>query len=248
MSAWFGRAVGTCHPWPVSAQLTRTYRIAMMLATPFVRWWGRMQVEGLETIPAEGPLLVIGNHDSHWDPLVVGVAGVRNRQIRALAKASLWNNPVLAKILDGMGQIPIKRGSADLEALDSAIRELKGGTCIGVFPEGTISRGARLRARSGAGRLALAVPETQVVCVAVSGVVDIVRFPKRPRIRVVFFRPESGQPQPDENPTRMMVRMVAEIREIAPVAVAGRSKKAAKFRAAVAAASAASAEPSAGSN
>jgi 1-acyl-sn-glycerol-3-phosphate acyltransferase len=58
--------------------------------------------------------------------------------------------------------------------------------------------------------------------VRVTGTTDIVRFPRRPRIGVHFFRPESGQPQPDENPARLGKRLLAEIREGAPPVAAGR--------------------------
>lgn len=211
--------------------MTRTYRAVMAVATPIVRHWGRLEVVGLEHLPTDGPVLAVGNHDSYWDPVVVGVAAKRQRQIRALAKSSMWKNPLLGKVLDGMGQIPIERGKGDAHAMDTAIAELGGGTCIGIFPEGTISRGQRLRARSGAGRLALAVPGTTIVSVAVTGSVDIVRFPKRPRIRVEFFLPGGGQAQPGESASAVTVRVVEEIRERAPITIPGRRRTAAKYRA-----------------
>lgn len=205
------------------AKLTPMYRFAMTVCTPTVRWWGRLRVEGLEHLPADGPLLVVGNHDSHWDPVVIGVAGVRHRQIRALAKAEMWRKPVLRRILDGMGQIPILRGAGDAGALDAATAELQGGACIGIFPEGTLSRGTDLRARSGVGRLAENVPESQVVCVAVTGVVDIVRGPlRRPRIRCVFFPPTGGGLRPAESRTDFAQRLLDEIRAQAPRVPAGR--------------------------
>ncbi|HSY14763.1 MAG TPA: lysophospholipid acyltransferase family protein [Jatrophihabitantaceae bacterium] len=211
-----------------------TYRTVMVVATPFVRWWGRLEATGVPEVPGTGPLLIIANHDSQWDPVVIGSALVGRRQIRALAKASLWKNKVVAWVLDNMGQIPIDRGRGDLEALDAAVRKLEGGACIGIFPEGTISRGKVLRARSGGGRLAQAVPGTRIVACAVTGAVDIVRFPKRPRITVRFFEPASGQVKPGESSIAIMKRVTAEIRELAPPAIAGRSKTAAKSRQAIA--------------
>jgi len=165
------------------------YRLVMAVCAPLVRWWGRLEVSGLEHLPSSGPVLIAGNHDSYWDPVAIGEAGLKRRQIRALAKSSLWKNPVLGKILDGMGQIPIDRGKGDSGALDRAIDELRAGACIGIFPEGTRSRGRELRARSGFGRIAKAVPEAQIVSCTVQGTVDIARFPRRPRIRVCFFTP-----------------------------------------------------------
>ncbi|HWF50927.1 MAG TPA: lysophospholipid acyltransferase family protein [Solirubrobacteraceae bacterium] len=215
--------------------MTRTYQATMTLASPVIRGWGRLAVAGLDALPTEGPTLVIGNHDSYWDPVAIGVAGLPRRQIRALAKSTLWKAPPLGWILDGMGQIPIVRGGGDTQALDVAIRELAEGACIGVFPEGTISRGTRLRARSGAGRLALAVSEAQIVCATVRGTVDIVRVPKRPQIEVKFFAPSGGQAQPGESAAELTVRLMDEIRSRAPVAIPGRRRTAARYRASAAA-------------
>jgi 1-acyl-sn-glycerol-3-phosphate acyltransferase len=212
-------------------QMTRTYRTVMTVAEPVIRLWGQLEVTGLEELPSEGPTLMIGNHDSYWDPVAVGVAALPRRQVRALAKSTLWKAPPLAWVLDGMGQIPIVRGGGDTQALDAAVSELAAGACIGVFPEGTISRGTLLRARSGAGRLALAVPEARIVCVAVTGTVDIIRVPKRPHIRVEFFAPAGGRPRPQESASELIVRVMAEIRTRAAVVIPGRRRTAARYRA-----------------
>lgn len=189
----------------------------MAVGRPFVAAWGQLEVEGLEALPAAGPALVVGNHDSHWDPIAVGVAAIRRRQIRALAKSTLWDVRGLGPVLDGMGQIPIERGAGDARAMAAAIEELRKGACIGVFPEGTRSRGEVLRARSGVGRLALEVPEAKLVCVAIQGTSDMTGFPRRPRLRTRFFEPAGGQARPGEEPAELAARLVAEIREtVAP--------------------------------
>lgn len=208
------------------AKLTLMYRLVMLIAGPIVRWWGRLTVTGLDQVPRTGPLLLIANHDSHWDPVVIGVAARPVRQIRALAKSALWKNPIMAWVLDGMGQIPIQRGTSDTDALQNAVDELRGGHCIGVFPEGTISRGVELRARSGAGRIAQSVPEATIVSCRVTGSTDIVRFPKRPRMRVDFWVSEAGKPgREGVYPTALMRRMMSEIRDGAPFVAAGRRRK-----------------------
>jgi 1-acyl-sn-glycerol-3-phosphate acyltransferase len=202
---------------------TRTYRFAMAVNRPVARW-GRLQVEGLESVPESGPLLILGNHDSHWDPIMVGIAAQEKRQIRALAKSDLWKVRGLGPVLDGMGQIPIERGKGDKQALARAIEALRGGICIGVFPEGTRSRGKVLRARSGVARLALEVPEAHVTLVAVEGTSDLTGFPRRPRIRVRFFNPAGGQPRPDEDPAELSARLLAEIRELVPPSISYRKR------------------------
>ncbi len=208
---------------PAAEPFTSTYRIAMAVCVPLVSLWGRLQVEGLEVLPRGGPTLVVANHDSQTDPLAVGVAARHRRQIRALAKRSLWDKPGLGRVLDGMGQIPIERAAGDAGALVNAIEALRGGSCIGVFPEGTVSVGRRLRARSGVGRLALEVPEARLVCAVVEGCPDFARFPKRPRVRVRFFEPASGQTDPSETAVGLSERLLAELRAVAPPVDAGRN-------------------------
>jgi 1-acyl-sn-glycerol-3-phosphate acyltransferase len=205
---------------------TRTYRIAMAVNLP-VAAWGRLEVSGVETLPASGPILVVGNHDSHWDPVMIGFAARKRRMIRALAKSQLWDVRGLAPVLNGMGQIPIVRGAGDAQALANAIEALREGSCVGVFPEGTRSKGREMRARSGVGRLALEVPEAHVSCVAVSGTSDLTGFPRRPKIKVRFFDPAGGQPRADEDPGELSARLLAEIRAITPPTISYRKRQAA---------------------
>ena len=193
------------------------YRAAMAVFTPVVKWWGRLEVSGLEHLPEDGPILLAGNHDSYWDPIAVGIAGQPRRQIRALAKSTLWKNAALGKVLDGMGQIPIDRGKGDAHALDRAVEELQNGRCIGVFPEGTRTRGRILRARSGFGRLAEKVPDAHIRCVTIEGTTIVGQFPKRPKIRVRFFTPSGGGLQPGESAGELSVRLLEEIRGHAPI-------------------------------
>jgi 1-acyl-sn-glycerol-3-phosphate acyltransferase len=194
----------------------------MALSAPYAAWWGRMRVEGLELIPDSGPVLLAGNHDSQMDPIAIGVAARKRRQIRALAKAELWDVRGLPPILNGMRQIPIERGKGDRGALDKAVEALRAGACIGIFPEGTRSKGRELRARSGIGHLAAAVPETTIVCVAVSGTTDYARFPKRPSVAVRFFLPAEGDYRADEDPSEFAARLIREVRQHAPIARSGR--------------------------
>ena len=198
------------------------YRLAMGVSRPVIAGWGRLEVVGRDVLPESGPLLIAGNHDSYYDTVSAGVAALPRRQIQALAKEELWKFPGLAPVLNGMGQIPIRRGAGDSGAFDRAVAELRAGACIGIFPEGTRSKGEVLRARSGFGRLAQAVPEAEIVLVAITGTTDFFRFPKRPAVRVEFFRPESGQHVEGETPAELSTRLMAEIRAKAPPARLGR--------------------------
>jgi 1-acyl-sn-glycerol-3-phosphate acyltransferase len=114
----------------------------------------RIEVEGGEHIPASGPAILAANHESLADPFFIGVA--TTRPIHWMAKAELWNNPILARIMDWFETFPIERGGGDSGALRHGIKLLEEGAVLGIFPQGT-SRPRRDRPyMRGAARLALA--------------------------------------------------------------------------------------------
>jgi len=183
----------------------------------WLRWWVRLEASGLENLPSRGSALVVANHDAWLDPLVIiEVMMWRERQLRFLAKSSLWKWRILAWILDRTAQIPVHRGESNTAAVKAAVESLARGETVGIFPEGTLSRGQNLRARNGVGRLALACPDSPVVLATVTGSTDLKRFPKRPRVRVEFFLPAGGQARPDEDPAELAHRFLEEIRTRAP--------------------------------
>jgi len=194
----------------------KLYQTVRLILRP-LRWWARLRVKGLEYLPARGAALIISNHDSWLDPLAIIESMMwKERQLRFLAKHSLWKFKPLAWILDEADQIPIRRGEGDTAALDAAVEALGRGEMIGVFPEGTLSRGTNLRARRGVSRLALASPGVPIVLVAVTGSTEVKRFPRRPRVTVEFFEPSAGPLGPEEDPQDFSQRLLDEIREKAP--------------------------------
>ncbi|HRV59554.1 MAG TPA: lysophospholipid acyltransferase family protein, partial [Solirubrobacterales bacterium] len=149
------------------------YQTVRLILRP-LRWWARIQVKGLEHLPGKGGALIVSNHDSWLDPLAIIEAMMwKQRQLRFLAKHTLWKFRPLAWILDEAAQIPIRRGESDTAALEAAVDAAGRGETIGIFPEGTLSRGTNLRARRGISRLARACPGTPVVLVAVTGGTDL---------------------------------------------------------------------------
>ena len=111
-------------------------------------------------LPRHGGVLLVMNHVSHLDPVFDAVLVHRNERVpRFLAKSSLWQVPVLGKILTGAGQIPVYRGTADAQkALQAGHDGLKTGKAIVIYPEGTITKdpdGWPMASRTGVARLAL---------------------------------------------------------------------------------------------
>jgi len=116
----------------------------------FCRW----EIEGLENLPERGPVIVVANHVSYWDPIAVGSA--LPRHVFFMAKKELFSYPVLGHILRWLGAFPVNRGRPDRAALKRAFTLLKDGEVLGIFPEGTRSKtGEMLTPYNGAAYLAL---------------------------------------------------------------------------------------------
>ena len=95
----------------------------------------RVEVIGKENVPKEGPVIFCGNHRTYLDPpVIVTTAG---RDMRFLAKDELRKNKLLAFLGVVFDEIYVKRDSKDITAMKEALKTLKSGGCIGLFPEGT---------------------------------------------------------------------------------------------------------------
>ena len=126
----------------------------VLLMTTKHRW-----IDG-EKIPAEGGVLLVVNHISEVDPLVVAhLVWDHGRIPRYLAKAGLFKNWFLGRFFRSAGQIPVERATKSaVGAFDAAVAGVRAGKCLVVYPEGTITRDPDLWpmvGKSGAARIAL---------------------------------------------------------------------------------------------
>jgi 1-acyl-sn-glycerol-3-phosphate acyltransferase len=104
----------------------------------------RIDASDLEQVPAQGPLLLVGNHINFLDAPVM-YTHLQPRPLTGFVKAETWDNPVMALLFNIWGGIPIKRGVLDLAALDMAFEALRQGKIVAVLPEGTRSGDGRLK-------------------------------------------------------------------------------------------------------
>ena len=79
-----------------SPTLRPAYRAVVTVGTPLMRW-ARLEVSGLDCLPPRGPVLMVADHDSYWDPIAIAVAARKVREIQALAKSSLWNDKLVGR-------------------------------------------------------------------------------------------------------------------------------------------------------
>jgi len=135
----------------------RTYRLAIRLFGTLFRVMGyRFDVRGVEHIPTDGPAVVAGNHIGFLDFTFVGYAArPRGRHIRFMAKRSVFELPVVGRLMRAMHHVPVDRMHG-ASAYRRALRLLDAGQVVGVFPEATISRSWLLKPfRRGAAGLAV---------------------------------------------------------------------------------------------
>jgi 1-acyl-sn-glycerol-3-phosphate acyltransferase len=192
----------------------------------FIQCFTRVDVDGLENVPASGPLILAANHVSNADPplMAAWLTPALGRPIHWMAKAEALDWPVAGWFMRQNGAFGVHRGAADTEAFRVARAVLDDGRVLGAFPEGTRSPTAALqRAKDGVTLLAL---RTGAPILPI-GVVGTDRF--WPRGRVVWgvggrlsmrvgeafvlertIGPDGRKESLDEVTTRVMLR-VAEL-------------------------------------
>ena len=147
----------------------------------------RFEVLGLENFPKEGGVLLCSNHIHALDPPVVGMTAPRT--VHFMAKEELFKLPVLGPILPKVNAFPVKRGMTDREALRTALKVLKSGEVVGLFPEGTRSTdGILKKGLSGAGFFALRGNADVVPC-AIIGPYKMFR-----KVQIVYGKPILMEP------------------------------------------------------
>lgn len=99
-----------------------------------------VEVEGLENIPDDGACVLCANHLSNRDPFYIAIR-VRNRRLHFMAKAELFRFRPMAAFMRGLMAFPVDRGHNDLNAVRTALKLLADGHILGVFPQGTRSKG-----------------------------------------------------------------------------------------------------------
>ena len=133
--------------------------VAIVLVYPFASLMFRLRYRHADRLPARGPVLVVANHVSIFDPIACArLVFDSGRMPHFLAKESVFKG-VLAPLLRSAGQIPVARFSADAHsALDAARADLAAGNVIVIYPEGSVTRDPDwwpMQARTGVARLAL---------------------------------------------------------------------------------------------
>jgi len=167
------RIAATIRGWPVT-HFDRSEGVSKILGRELQEWGrpfmrqeivtpnARIEVDGLENIPETGPAILVFNHRSYFDPMVMGVVIAKTgRNVRGLGKKEVFDVPLVGRLMKASGGIRVDRGTGSDEPLDAAIAAVEAGELLMVAPEGTIPRGPAffdpvLQGRWGAARIAAA--------------------------------------------------------------------------------------------
>jgi len=118
------------------------YSVAQMLTRLTCVLAFRMRAFGIGNVPRRGRVVLASNHQSFLDPVLVGVP--LPRELRYMARRSLFRRPRFARLLRALGGLAVRRGAADLGAIRAGIGLLRAGQGLVLFPEGTRSADGRV--------------------------------------------------------------------------------------------------------
>jgi 1-acyl-sn-glycerol-3-phosphate acyltransferase len=172
----------------------------------------RFTVSGRENIPQSGGAVIAANHASYLDPPAVGIS--MPRKLNFMAKAELFQIPILGPIIKALGAFPVRRASGDKTALVNALKLLADGQLMGIFPQGRRASNQELALRGGAVFLALKA-QVPLIPVAVLGSdrawgMDR-KFPRPTKIRVVIGKPIIVPPLDPKRRQKQMAEINSEL-------------------------------------
>lgn len=127
---------------PVSLLLYHLFKWSVV--SPMLHAYFRGRIYGVENVLRKGPLIVVANHASDFDPPIL--SNCVGRPVSFMAKEELFRVPVLGQAIRAYGAYPVKRGSADRSAIRAAMAQLEAGWAVGIFLQGTRTPDARIPA------------------------------------------------------------------------------------------------------
>jgi 1-acyl-sn-glycerol-3-phosphate acyltransferase len=150
-----------------------------------------LKVYGAYHVPKTGGALVISNHQSYLDPVILALG--LDRTLNYMAKSQLFKNPVFAWLIRSLNAFPVEQGAGDIGAVKESIARLQGGFLLNVFPEGSRTEDGEILPMEKGVALLIRRAKVPVVPAVITGSFEAwPKSRKRPRsypIRVVYGPP-----------------------------------------------------------
>ena len=177
-----------------------------------------MDVKGLEHFPDRGPVILAANHVTSFD--VFHMQFSVPRPIFFMGKAELFKNPVMDVFLRNLSGFPVKRREKDQWAMRHAAKILQRGQTLGMFPEGTRSKGRGLAvAKTGTARLAIEAGCPILPMAVIGSDQFFSHFPRRTRVQITLLPPLL--PKTGESPLALTDRLMFTLAQGLPEEMRG---------------------------
>lgn len=165
-------------------------------------------------VPRAGGLLILANHISDLDPVVVQAACPRH--IHFMAKSELFEMRVLGRVIRWFRAFPVRRGEPDKAAIRRAVELLKSGQAVCVFPEGRLSEDGRLQPILPGVALIARMAEARVICCGVRGTQRVIPYGQMaPRPALSWVSAHWGEPfDVERDAEAFLVRVNDELRRL----------------------------------
>jgi 1-acyl-sn-glycerol-3-phosphate acyltransferase len=176
----------------------------------------RMRWRNLDRIPATGGVIIVINHISHIDTILMArVVWQSGRIPRFLVKNTMFSRPGLGAIFRGAKQIPVFRGTTDAaNSLSAAVEALRAGEAIVIYPEGTVTKDPAqwpMRGKTGAARLALLAPDIPIIPIGQWGAEEVAKHRFRPLVQATVGPPVDLSRFRDAEPTGPVLREMTDV-------------------------------------
>jgi 1-acyl-sn-glycerol-3-phosphate acyltransferase len=184
---------------PKAAKLTLwqnifVFGLARFISRTVMTVCGRATAKDASRFPRKGGVLIVANHCSDCDPLMVQMSCPRN--VIFMAKAELFEMKLLASLMRAGNTFPVKRGEPDRAALRLSAEFLKLDQALCIFPEGQISEDGNLQEIKPGVALIVRMAQPQVICLGMKGTQGVIPYGKvTPRISPHRVKSRWGQPR-----------------------------------------------------
>lgn len=143
------------------------------VVSPMLHTYFQGRVYGVENVPRRGPLVVVSNHASYFDPPILSCC-VR-RPVAFMAKEELFRVPILKQAIQLYGAYPVSRGAADRNAIRAALKCLEDGWATGVYLDGNRTPDGRIVAPKRGAALLAAKAQAPLLPVSLWGTQGILK-------------------------------------------------------------------------